>query len=263
MTFQNPLEENDCAQDYEASHLDYLCAIGNANDIEVEEAILANSLNKLGFDPGKQKKITIHIPSQLLEYGSDEPENSPQCGIDDSLILNREIDDVVLKFDHEFLEWEFFLKNSTIPDRPAKVTVYPPPEGYGIGGDAYEENMNINCLQLSFDTTDSSSSWRLQVSCGEDHWFDYVCCKISFPDIVTFVDSKTTLPTQVSTEEQVTPLTVLNLPVRVRNTCKRAGIISVEELAALSDEEILQIKTAGFYALKEIRKSLDIWRNST
>jgi hypothetical protein len=138
MTFQNPLEKNDCAKDYQGSHLDYLCAIGNANDIEVEEAILGNVLNKLGFDPGKQKNITIHIPSQLLEYGSDEPKDSPQCAIDKSLILNRKIDDVVLRFDHEYLEWEFFLKNSTIPDRPSKVTTYSPGE-YGVGGDAFKK----------------------------------------------------------------------------------------------------------------------------
>ena len=117
MTFKNPLELNDCGTDCEGSELEYLCALGKANDIQIEEAILANCIGKLGFDPGKQKHITIHIPTQLLEYASDKPDTSPECGIDNSLVINRKIKDVLLKFDHECLEWEFFLKDSTIPDR--------------------------------------------------------------------------------------------------------------------------------------------------
>jgi DNA-directed RNA polymerase alpha subunit len=125
-----------------------------------------------------------------------------------------------------------------------------------------KKNMNIDCLQLSFDTTDSSSSWRLQVSCDEEHWFDHVCCKVSFLDRVASIDSKATLTTQVFAQEQETPLVALNLSVRTRNTCKRAGINFVEELVALTDDEIVQIKSIGCQTLKEIREKLDIWRNS-
>lgn len=178
MTFQNPLHENDCVEDYQGSNLEYLRALGKANDIQIEEAILANGISKLGFDPGKQQDITIHIPSQLLEYGSDEPKDSPQCGIRKSLIVYRKIDNIVITFDHEYLEWEFSLNNPSIPDRPVKVTAYPQGE-YGIGADAFKENMNIDCLQLSFDATDSSTSWILQITCG-NHWFNHVCCKVSF-----------------------------------------------------------------------------------
>jgi hypothetical protein len=174
MTFQNPLQNNDCIQNYQNSHLDYLCALGDANDIAVERLIAINSINKLGFNPIEQKRIEIHIPSQLLEYGNEERFERPKCGIRKSLIIRRHINDVVLKLDKELLEWELFLENSIIPDRPAKVRV-DSSEEHNIGEDAFEENMNIDHLRLFFNVKDSFAYWTLQVSCASD-WFKNVCC---------------------------------------------------------------------------------------
>jgi hypothetical protein len=258
MTFQNPLQTNDCAEDYQDSHLDYLCVLGKANDIEVEEAILVNCLNKLGFDPSKLENLTIHIPSQLLEYGSDEPENSPQCGIDESLILNRKIDDVILRFEYEYLKWEFFLTNPAIPDNPSKVTIEPSGE-YSIGGKAFKERMSIDCLELCFDTTDSSTLWRLQVSCGS-HWFDWVCCKISFAQKVNQKNDNNFEESigfsQESSTKTKTKLESLGLSIRVFMTLKRRGFKFIEDIESIDDSELMTIKGFGPLSLNEVKTKL-------
>lgn len=253
MTFQDPTKPNDCVEDYQDSHLDYLCALGIANDIEVEEAILANSLSQLGFNPAEQKNITIHIPTQLLEYGSDDSDpNTPLCGIRDSLILNRKVEDVVLTFDHEYLSWEFFLANSTVPVRPVKVTINSSGE-YSTGGNAFNENMSIDCLELSFDTTDSSTLWRLQISCGS-HWFDYVCCKISF--------CGKQQPVKTERICNHTPLEILSLPTRVFYKLKRSRIDTIEQLEEKSDGDLRMLKGFGQISLNEVKSCLKAYRST-
>jgi hypothetical protein len=252
MTFENPLQKNDCAKDYQDSHLDYLCALGEANDIEVEEAIMAYGIDKLGFDPSKQKNITIHIPSQLLSYGSDEPKDSPPCGIDKALVINRAIDDVILRFDRQCLEWQFFLKNSTIPDSLVKVTSNLDGK-YSIEEDAFKENINIHYIELAFDTIDSSIWWRVQVFCGS-RWFDHVCCKISF-------DSERQVQTIQKNDTSKTPLELLSLPIRVFLSLKRRGITSIEELESTSDVELMTIKGFRQKSLNEVKTKLHNYKN--
>lgn len=77
--------------------------------------------------------------------------------------------------------------------------------------------------------------------------------------LMTALNEASTIPTQESTEEEGTPLHILNLSVRVYHCCKRAGINFVEELAALTEQELLQIKSIGDLAVQEIQKKLDYY----
>jgi len=51
----------------------------------------------------------------------------------------------------------------------------------------------------------------------------------------------------------------LNLPTRVRNTLVRAGVTAVEELADLSDAELLALRGFGSTSLVQVREALARW----
>jgi len=55
------------------------------------------------------------------------------------------------------------------------------------------------------------------------------------------------------------PIDALNLPTRARNALVRAGITTVEELAARSDEELLALRGFGPAGLAQVRERLAAW----
>jgi hypothetical protein len=180
MTFLNQLDL-DSHEKYTESHLKYLQALGNVDDTE-EAKILNRCIELIGFDPINVKNVGLHIPAQLLKYGIYETEENgyakifpPRCGITKSLVIDRQINNVVLEFNHEWLEWNFFLKNFSIPTHPVQITV-DSDEQYTVDR-KITHTMKIRSLQMSFATKDLSKSWHLQLSCG-NHWFDDVFCKV-------------------------------------------------------------------------------------
>ena len=52
----------------------------------------------------------------------------------------------------------------------------------------------------------------------------------------------------------------LNLPSRVRNALVRAGITTLEDLAALDDYELLTIRGFGMTSLAQVRERLAAWQ---
>ena len=176
MTFENPMEEVNCAEEYQDSSLDFLCALGSANDIQVEKAILAFVVEKLGFNPMKQKKIQIHLPSQLLH--SDQ-KNRECCGINNSIVVNRKIEDIILEFNHEFVEWNFFLANNDL-SYPVNVTTNDD-HSHSIGADL-DEKLMVHAITFVVDTTDFSTWWNFEITCGL-RWFSEVYYEITFPEL--------------------------------------------------------------------------------
>ncbi len=65
-----------------------------------------------------------------------------------------------------------------------------------------------------------------------------------------------TTPIRAPSPPPSTPLEVLGLSTRPRNALRRSNIDSVDQLAALSDQEILDIRNIGFSSLIEIRDRL-------
>ena len=57
-----------------------------------------------------------------------------------------------------------------------------------------------------------------------------------------------------------TSLDVLGLSRRAYNCLRRAGIVTVERVAAMSDDELLQIRNLGVTTLPEIREKLMDYR---
>ena len=80
--------------------------------------------------------------------------------------------------------------------------------------------------------------------------------------LMTALAETLTIATQEPTEEQGTPLVVLNLSVHIYNVLSRKGINTAEKLEVVSDFELMDINGLGLASVKQIRQKLKIWRNA-
>ena len=83
-------------------------------------------------------------------------------------------------------------------------------------------------------------------------WFKLQYCRVPTP-----LTPKRTLPSGVK-EQSVTSL---NLSPGIQNTLRRNDIVTVNQLASISDHELLKIRQLGKVSLSEIRKCLKEYRD--